>query len=187
MAVPESVGVQEAQEYYDTADRIRIKPGWMQGEGQPMPEIEPYLWRWSQVEPLVMKSGDRWSPSLATATWSADHAPCGWRTVNSKGSDLRSLAPLQCLVDTEHQGAVAPVKLLKQHPQQYLGNLKGRPHRPVEHVMIARIVPVATQSHYPQRRGHRAYTRGQYPANQKNLGFPPSRGVKQYRKGDEHG
>ena len=52
----------EAQEYYDTADRIRIKPGWMQGEGQPMPEIEPYLWRWSQVEPLVMKSGELVTP-----------------------------------------------------------------------------------------------------------------------------
>ncbi len=47
MAVPQQVTVDEAQEYYESADRIRIKPGWMQGEGQPMPEIEPYLWRWS--------------------------------------------------------------------------------------------------------------------------------------------
>ena len=31
----------------------------MQGEGQPMPEIEPFLWRWAQVEPLVLKSGER--------------------------------------------------------------------------------------------------------------------------------
>ena len=58
MAVPEKVTVDEAQQYYDTADSIRIRPGWMQGEGQPMPQIEPYLWRWSQVEPLVMKSGE---------------------------------------------------------------------------------------------------------------------------------
>ena len=81
MAVPEGVGVQEAQEYYDTADRIRIKPGWMQGEGQPMPEIEPYLWRWSQVEPLVMKSGELVTP---TAMWNA--APCGWPRRVSTGA-----------------------------------------------------------------------------------------------------
>ena len=62
MAVPEKVTVDEAQQYYDTADSIRIRPGWMQGEGQPMPEIEPYLWRWSQVEPLVMKSGELVTP-----------------------------------------------------------------------------------------------------------------------------
>ena len=62
MAVPEQVTVDEAQQYYDTADSIRIRPGWMQGEGQPMPEIEPYLWRWSQVEPLVMKSGELVTP-----------------------------------------------------------------------------------------------------------------------------
>ena len=62
MAVPEQVSMAEAREYYDSADRIRIKPGWMQGEGQPMPEIEPYLWRWSQVEPLVLKSGELVTP-----------------------------------------------------------------------------------------------------------------------------
>ena len=27
-----------------------------------MPEIEPYLWRWSQVEPLVLKSGELVTP-----------------------------------------------------------------------------------------------------------------------------
>ena len=51
MAVPEKVSVDEAQQYYDTADSIRIRPGWMQGEGQPMPEIEPTCGggrRWSR-------------------------------------------------------------------------------------------------------------------------------------------
>ena len=33
MAVPSQVTADESQEYYETADRIRIKPGWMQGEG----------------------------------------------------------------------------------------------------------------------------------------------------------
>ena len=41
MAVPEKVTVGEAQQYYDTADSIRIKPGWMQGEASPCPKSNP--------------------------------------------------------------------------------------------------------------------------------------------------
>ena len=62
MAIPDSLTTTEEREYYETTDRIRIRPGWMQGEGQPMPEIEPYLWRWAEVEPLVMKSGELVTP-----------------------------------------------------------------------------------------------------------------------------
>ena len=62
MAVPQKVTADESQQYYERAESIRIKPGWMQGEGQPMPTIEPYLWRWSEVEPLVMKSGELVTP-----------------------------------------------------------------------------------------------------------------------------
>ena len=42
MAVPDLVSVEDAQQYYETTDRIRLKPGWMQGEGQPLPVMEPY-------------------------------------------------------------------------------------------------------------------------------------------------
>ena len=41
MAVPKKVTVDEAQRYYDTADSIRIKPGWMQGEGSPCLKSNP--------------------------------------------------------------------------------------------------------------------------------------------------
>ena len=62
MAVPEKVRPEDAQKYYDTADSIGLKPGWMQGEGQPLPEMEPFLWRWNEVEPLVLKSGELVTP-----------------------------------------------------------------------------------------------------------------------------
>ena len=78
MAAPEKISVEDTQRYYDSTDRIRLKPGWMQGEGQPLPEMEPYLWRWSEVEPLVLRSGDLVTPDrdverrtlrLATPAW----------------------------------------------------------------------------------------------------------------------
>ena len=47
-------------------------PGWVEGEGERPPEIKPFLWRWSQVEPLVLKSGTyrRSGPLMCSA------APC---------------------------------------------------------------------------------------------------------------
>ena len=62
MVVQGKIGAEESQQYYDATDRIRLTPGWVQRAGTPLPEIEPFLWRWSEVEPLVLKSGDLVTP-----------------------------------------------------------------------------------------------------------------------------
>ena len=62
MATIERFNTEDERQYYETAGRVQVKPGWLQGEGQPMPEMEPYLWRWAEVEPLVMKSGELVTP-----------------------------------------------------------------------------------------------------------------------------
>jgi gentisate 1,2-dioxygenase len=54
---------EEAQRYYDTTNRIRLTPGWVQRGGEPLPEIEPFLWRWSEVEPLVLETGELVTPN----------------------------------------------------------------------------------------------------------------------------
>ena len=77
-------------------------------------------------------------------------------SVDTQGTDLGTLTPLQGFVDPEHQRAVAMVQMLDQQPEQNLGRSKGRPCRPVQHMMVASIVAVATQTHHPQRRSHRA-------------------------------
>ena len=63
MALTDTLRTADEQQYLETTDQIQLKPGWLQGEGQPLPVMEPYLWRWAEVEPLVLKSGER----------------CGWR------------------------------------------------------------------------------------------------------------
>ena len=35
------LATQEEQQYYETAGQIRVKPGWLQGEGQPLPKWSP--------------------------------------------------------------------------------------------------------------------------------------------------
>ncbi len=62
MVVQGKISAEEAQKYYDAADKISLIPGWVQREGTPLPEIKPFLWRWSEVEPLVLKSGDLVTP-----------------------------------------------------------------------------------------------------------------------------
>ena len=52
--------------------------------------------------------------------------------------------------------------------------------------MVAGVVAIVAQSHDTQRRCHGALARGQYGADQKDLGFPPSRAAKKCCEGDEN-
>ena len=62
MAIQDRLTSEELQTYYDTAEGISLMPGWVEGEGERPPEIKPFLWRWSEVEPLVLKSGSIVAP-----------------------------------------------------------------------------------------------------------------------------
>ena len=62
MAVKDKLGPAELKRYYDTADDIKLTPGWVGRGLEAAPEMEPYLWRWSEVEPLVLKSGEVVTP-----------------------------------------------------------------------------------------------------------------------------
>ena len=62
MAVQAKVDPQELQAYYDNTDRVSLTPGWIGRGAEGPPELQPFLWRWSEVEPLVMKSGELVTP-----------------------------------------------------------------------------------------------------------------------------
>ena len=87
----------------------------------------------------------------------------------------------------EDQRAVAVIQVLEQQHQQDAGYRTGRPHRPIEHLMVAGVVLVVAQSHDPQGRRHGALTRGQDRAHQQHLGFPPGWVGKQRCEGKEQG
>ena len=71
----------------------------------------------------------------------------------------------------EDQWAVALIKVLEQQHQQDAGRLTGRPHRPIEHLMVTGVVLVVAQSHDPQGRGDGALARGQDRAHQQHWAF----------------
>ena len=62
MAVQQKLSAEELKQYYDSADNIKLTPGWIDRESERPPEMEPFLWRWSEVEPLVLKSGEVVTP-----------------------------------------------------------------------------------------------------------------------------
>ena len=107
--------------------------------------------------------------------------------VDASRLDPGAATPFQGFVDAEDQGAVAPVQAPEQQQQQDAGGLTGRPHRPVEHLVIAGIVALVVASHDPQGCGDGALARRQYRADQQQLGFAPGWVAKQRSKGSEYG
>ena len=107
--------------------------------------------------------------------------------VDAPSFDLGTTTPFQGLIDAENQRAVAAVQVLEQQRQQDASRLRGRPYRPVEHLMVAGVVEVVAAAHDAQRCGHGALARGQYRPEQQHLGFPPSRVGKQRYEGNEYG
>ena len=62
MAVQGKLSTEELRQYYDSADSVSLTPGWVGRELENPPEIKPFLWRWSEVEPVVLKSGEVVTP-----------------------------------------------------------------------------------------------------------------------------
>ena len=87
----------------------------------------------------------------------------------------------------EDQRTIVLVQVLEQQHEQDASRLTGRPHRPIEHLMITGVVAVVAESHDAQHRSHGALARGQYRADQQDLGFPPGRVAKQRGEGMEYG
>ncbi len=108
-------------------------------------------------------------------------------TIDGPRPDLGATTPFQGLVDAEDQWTVAVIQVLEQQHQQDAGDLTGRPHRPIEDLVVAGVVPVVAQSHDAQRRRHGALTRGEDRADQQQLGFSPGWAGEQRCEGMEYG
>ena len=77
--------------------------------------------------------------------------------------------------------------MLEQQHEQDASRLTGRPHCPIEHLMITGIAAVVAATHDPERRSHGALAGSQYRADQQDLGFQPGRVAKQRGEGMEYG
>ena len=131
--------------------------------------------------PIASRPGDLAQPHQGNPAQTAgldQVAPAGTHriAVDAQGFDFRAAAPFQGFVDAEDQRTIALIQVEDQQSQQDACRLAGRPHRPIEHLMITGVVAVVAQSHDTVRRCHGALAGSQYRADQQDLGFPPGRG-----------
>ena len=195
-----SVGVQ--RQYSGTAGRIEncqigVFLAYAGARGRTLLDRELYLpqvWAedWERSEkgqgPIASRPGDMVQPHQGDPAQAAgldQVAPAGTHriAVDAQGFDLRATAPLQSFVDAEDQRTIALVQMLEQDARR----LAGRPHRPIEHLMVASVVTVVAAAHDAQRRSRGALARRQYRADQQDLGFQPGRVAKQRGEGVEYG
>ena len=87
----------------------------------------------------------------------------------------------------EDQRTIALAQMLEQQHEQDASRLTGRPHRPIERLVVASVVAVVAESRDAPRRSHGALARGQYRADQQDLGFQLGRAAKQRGEGMEYG
>ena len=57
MATQQTEIPQELQKFYEATDQINLIPGWTRSMTSQW-KAQPYLWRWADIEPLMMKSGE---------------------------------------------------------------------------------------------------------------------------------
>ena len=111
--------------------------------------------------PIASRPGDMAQPHQGDPAQAAgldQVAPAGTHriAVDAQGFDFRAAAPFQGFVDAEDQRTIALIQVLEQQHEQDASRLAGRPHRPVEHLMVAGVVEVVAAAHDAQRRGHGA-------------------------------
>ena len=62
MATTGKVSAEQMQEFYDISRQAGLTPAWMGRGHDRKPSVEPFLWRWEQAEPLILKSGEMVTP-----------------------------------------------------------------------------------------------------------------------------
>ena len=62
MAAVGKVSPQEMQQFYESSRQAGLTPAWMGLGHDRKPSVDPFLWRWKQAEPLILKSGDMVTP-----------------------------------------------------------------------------------------------------------------------------
>ena len=54
MTTKGKISPEELERFYESSKLAGVKPGWLgRGSQAPPPKTQPFLWRWSEIRPLV--------------------------------------------------------------------------------------------------------------------------------------
>ena len=103
MVTQGKVSPEELERFYASTDQASLAPGWLR-RGEERPAVIPFLWKWSEVEPLVMRSGEVVTPDrdvqrrvLRLANPALSHG-----TTHTISAALQLLLPGECAPAHRH-------------------------------------------------------------------------------------
>ena len=62
MTTKGKISPEELERFYESSKLAGVKPGWLGRGSQATPKTQPFLWRWSEIRPLVHLSGEVVTP-----------------------------------------------------------------------------------------------------------------------------
>ncbi len=91
------------ERFYASTDQASLAPGWLR-RGEERPEVVPFLWKWSEVEPLVMRSGEVVTPDrdVQRRVLRLANPALGHGTTHTISAALQLLLPGECAPAHRH-------------------------------------------------------------------------------------
>ena len=97
------VSPEELERFYASTDQASLAPGWLR-RGEERPAVVPFLWKWSEVEPLVMRSGEVVTPDrdVQRRVLRLANPALGHGTTHTISAALQLLLPGECAPAHRH-------------------------------------------------------------------------------------
>ena len=97
------VSPEELERFYASTDQASLAPGWL-SRGEERPAVVPFLWKWSEVEPLVMRSGEVVTPDrdVQRRVLRLANPALGHGTTHTISAALQLLLPGECAPAHRH-------------------------------------------------------------------------------------
>jgi gentisate 1,2-dioxygenase len=97
------VSPEDLERFYASTDQASLAPGWLR-RGEERPAVIPFLWKWSEVEPLVMRSGEVVTPDrdVQRRVLRLANPALGHGTTHTISAALQLLLPGECAPAHRH-------------------------------------------------------------------------------------
>jgi len=103
MVIQGKVSPEDLERFYASTDQASLAPGWLR-RGEERPTVVPFLWKWSEVEPLVMRSGEVVTPDrdVQRRVLRLANPALGHGTTHTISAALQLLLPGECAPAHRH-------------------------------------------------------------------------------------
>ena len=104
MTTKGKISPEELERFYESSKLAGVKPGWLGRGSQATPKTQPFLWRWSEIRPLVHLSGEVVTPDrdVERRTMRLSNPGLDYGTTHTITAALQLLLPGECAPAHRH-------------------------------------------------------------------------------------